>query len=94
MAVCSSCGEVVVRIRERNGVPLGVFTFDPLCDEGLHDVRGTAAPGEGGKALSVQVTRPSLEDLRTGGGRGLVALGSVARSSGAGRQHDGRVLEV
>lgn len=84
----------MVRIRERNGVPLGVFTFDPLCDEGLHDVRGTAASGEGGQAWGVQVTRPSLEDLRTGGGGSLVALGSVAHSSGAGRQCDGRVLQV
>lgn len=79
----------MVRIRERNGVPLGFFTFDPLGDEGLHDVRSAAAPGEGGWARGVQVC---LEDLGTGGGRGLVALGGMAHSSGS--QRDGLVLQV
>lgn len=81
-------------IRDRSGIPLGVFTFDPLGDERLHDVRGTAAPWEGGWARGVQVTSPSLEDLGTGGGRGLVALGGVAQPRGSGSQRDRRVLKV
>lgn len=80
--------------RDQRGIPLRVFTFDPLGDEGLHDVRGTAAPCEGGRGWGIQVTSPALEHLRTGGRRGLVALGGVTHPRGAGCQCDWRVLKV
>lgn len=84
----------VRRVGNGSGIPLRIFTFDPLDDERLHDVRGAAAPCEGGRGGAVIVARPSLEDLRARGGRGLFALGGVAHPRGAGGQCDGRVLEV
>lgn len=60
-------------------------TFDPLGDEGLHDVRGAAAAGERGP-LGVQVAR-RRKQLR---GRGILALGAVADPGGP-RGHRGIV---